>query len=429
MNEDANGAIGRNPEPAAAANSAAAAGGESAVAATLSTGNAAFALDLYAELARTNGGSFFFSPYSISTALAMTRAGAAGPTAAEMDTTLHFDLGTAPGGPAPSSMEPRGHRGGPADRDLHRAFAALGAALAARAAVDGGPELAVANRLWGQAGLAWEASFLATCRDHYGAGFAEVDFRSDPDAVRREVNAWCAQQTRDRIQDLLAPGTVDRLTALILTNAIYFKGTWKQQFDPKRTQEGPFHLERGPSVQVPLMHTKATLGYREEATFQALELPYAGDALSMVVLLPKERDGLAGLEALLDAGRLAALLGDLREEEVTVTFPRFTFTSQFSLAGTLASMGMPTAFTERADFSAMCAGPEPLWIGAVIHKAFVEVNEEGTEAAAATAVTMTRATALPRTTTFVADHPFIFLIRDRVTGAVLFLGRMADPRG
>lgn len=405
MTEDTNAAAGRGSETASRAESGAGSAG------ALAAASSRFALDLYQALARADArGSFFFSPHSISTALAMTRAGAVAATAAEMDAVLHFPVGEA-------------------GEDLHRSFAALDDSLAARAKEQDGPELAVANRLWGQRGLSWQAEFLATCRAHYGAGFAEVDFGSDPDGVRRNVNAWCAEQTRDRIRDLLAPGTVDRLTALILTNAIYFKGTWKQQFDPKRTQDGPFHLAGGGEAQVPFMHTKATYGYREEPSFQALEMPYAGDDLSLVVLLPKERDGLAALEAELDAERLGALLGELREEEVVVTFPRFTFSSQFSLAETLAAMGMPTAFTERADFSAMCAGPEPIWIGAVIHKAFVEVNEEGTEAAAATAVTMTRATALPRTTTFVADHPFVFLIRDRVTGAVLFLGRMADPRG
>ena len=368
----------------------------------VSESNREFALDLYSELAGTPG-NFFFSPYSISSALAMTMAGARGETATQMEGVLHLERD-----------------------DVHQAFADLREVLAGRS--QNGPELSIANRLWGQRGLPWEKTFLEICKKRYAAALAEVDFRTDPEGARKRINDWCAEETRDKIQNLLAPGLVDTNTRLVLTNAIYFKGSWKHTFKEKLTQDGPFFLSGGSEVQVPLMRRTGTYGYYDSVEFQALEMPYVGDELSMVVLLPKTKDGIGMLESALDTETLDSAIAGLREREVQVAFPRFELTSKFSLASVLSRMGMETAFSSRADFSGMCE--EPLFIGAVEHKAFVQVNEEGTEAAAATAVTMQLlASAQAEPPKFVADHPFVFLIRDKGTGSVLFLGRMADPRG
>jgi len=368
----------------------------------VSESNTEFAFDLYAEIGKAPG-NLFFSPYSISSALAMTLAGARGQTATEMERVLHLERD-----------------------DVHQAFGDLRETLASRS--DSGPELAIASRLWGQQGLPWEKAFLEVCREHYGAGLAEVDFETDVEGARKEINAWCAKETHDKIQNLLASGTIDPSTGLVLTNAIYFKGAWVHRFEESMTQVGPFLLSGGSEVQVPLMRKTETYGYYETDDLQALEMSYAGNEISMVVLLPKSKDGLDDLEQGLDAKRLGAAIDGLRERTVQVTFPRFQLTSQFSLASTLQQMGMETPFGRGADFSGMCA--EPQFIGAVVHKAFVDVNEEGTEAAAATAVVMTRSTSVPvQPPRFIADHPFVFCIRDKATGSVLFLGRMADPRG
>jgi serpin B len=369
-----------------------------------------FAFDLYSRLKGVEG-NLFLSPYSISTALTMTSAGARGQTADQMAKTLCL----------PAS-------GGA----IHVAYATLQRDLNATGA-KGVFDLVVANRLWGQKGYTFLQDFLALLKANYGAGLEQVDFAGATEAARQTINAWIEKQTRDKIKDLLKPGILDAMTRLVLTNAIYFKGKWAEEFDKKATRDGDFYVTPEKKVATPLMHRTAKFGYFEGDGLQALELPYQGDRLAMVVLLPKRnvppgaKDGLAALEASLSADKVAEWVGKLRRREVEVALPRFKTTAEFSLAEVLAAMGMKDAFDSGcADFSGM-NGKKDLFISAVVHKAFVDVNEEGTEAAAATAVVIRPENGGGGPPEFRADHPFLFLIRDTRTGAILFLGRILDP--
>jgi serpin B len=370
----------------------------------LTEGNAAFALDLYARL-RDEEGNLFIAPHSLSTALAMTYAGARGETARQMASALHFDL-------------PEGV--------LHPAFNQLEESLLGANAGGAGPELYLANRLWGQRGADFRDPFLVTARVNYAGGFEPVDFAGATDRARRTINTWIEAQTKDRIKELLQAGDIDAATVMVLTNAVYFKGTWLYRFDEQFTRARSFSLDEGESVTVPFMGLAASLPYVRSELMQAVELPYEGERLSMVLLVPNEVDGLADLEASLTPANLRSWLAGLRECDVHFSMPRFTLDDRFYLEKTLAAMGMPLAFTPgRADLSGICDEPGELWIDKVIHQTYIAVDEEGTEAAAATAVTTKRKGGYP---TIRADRPFLFLIRDRQTGAILFLGRVADPR-
>ena len=279
--------------------------------------------------------------------------------------------------------------------------------------------------------------FVALTRDRYSAPIEAVDFRTGFEPARLHINEWTASQTQDRIRDLLPPRSLNDLSRLVLVNAIYFRGTWRYRFPEDATRDQPFYPSAGAPAAVPTMRITARLGFARPDGAQILELPYVGDELSMVLLLPNERDGLGALEQALTAERLSGWIGALQPAQVEVELPRFRIDPPASvpLKDTLRTMGMPIAFTPQADFTAMSAATTPdeqLYIDNVFHKAFVEVNEEGTEAAAATAVVMRArgggAGAAPPTPRFVADHPFLFLIRDTRSGAVLFMGRVADPR-
>jgi serpin B len=367
-------------------------------------GNNEFAFDLYAQI-RAREGNLFFSPGSISTALAMTSAGARGDTAKEMNQALHFTL--------------------PPDR-LHPAFAELLKELNGQGKKRG-YQLSVANALWGQKGEGFTDDFLKLTKDNYGAGLKQVDFARATEAARQEINAWVEKQTQDKIKDLLKPGVIDRMTRLVLTNAIYFKGDWDSQFKKDLTRDEAFDDGSGTKSKVPMMHQTARFMYHDGGNLQVLAMPYAGKALSMVVLLPKKVNGLAELEKSLTADELAGWLGQAREQEVSVSLPKFKTTTELSLKAPLEALGMKKAFQmPGADFSGM-NGKEDLFISAVVHKAYVDVNEQGTEAAGATGVvvgTLSLPAAKPE---FRADHPFIFLIRDTRNGSVLFLGRMVNP--
>jgi serpin B len=371
-------------------------------------GNNRFGLSLFSQL-RQAPGNAFLSPFSLSTALAMTAAGARGETARQMAEVLQLPAGS--------------------DR-ISTDFASLIQSLGP------GPERAdapyalhTANALWGQQGYHFLPAFVTLLQRSYGAALEEVDFQGATEEARRTINAWVAKQTRDKIQDLIAQGVLDASTRLVLTNAIYFKGTWSSPFHGQRTQDDDFHASGGRIVRVPLMHQTGRFGYAEDQNVQTLELPYVGGDLAMVVLLPRQRDGLAELEKALSAGWLADRLDGLKSTSVAVALPRFKLTAEFELQRTLAALGMTLPFSDRADFSGINGGSEPLQIAAVIHKAFVDVNESGTEAAAATAVGIRAASALvPQTPVeFRADHPFLFLIRDRRTGSLLFLGCLTQP--
>jgi serpin B len=364
-------------------------------------GNTGFAVDFYSRF-RAEPGNIFMSPYSISTALAMTYAGAAGVTADEMARALHFD---------------------PQQARFHEAYGAVLESLN-RGTSESGYRLDIANRLWGDRSLRALPSFLDVTREHYDAGFAAADFSGQPEAARVEINDWVLEKTGDRIRDLLPQGSITTLTRLVLVNAIYFKGLWAVPFKVEDTRNAPFHVSPGRTVHVPMMNQTLTAGLGSLDGLQVLELKYGGNDLSMVFLLPADRFGLPLLEERLTADHLGTWLAGIAETKVDVSIPRFKMTWESPLNGVLAGMGMPSAFDATgADFSGL-NGERNLYITAVLHKAFVEVNEKGTEAAGATGVVV-GTTSLPPS--FVADHPFLFLIRDNVTGSLLFMGRVADP--
>jgi serpin B len=370
-------------------------------------GNTQFAADLYGQL-RAQAGNLCFSPYSISTALAMTCGGARGETEKQMARTLHFNLAT--------------------DK-LPPAFAALAANLGA-VQQQGRVQLAAANSLWPQAGFDFLPDYLTLCQKFFGTSITPVDYLKDTEGARKTINGWVEVRTSRKILELLKPGLLNRSSRLVLVNAIYFKGQWARQFEAARTENEPFHRSLENPAAAPLMRQTGKFGYAEFPGLQVLELPYAGGELSMLLLLPREVDGLGRLETGLTPQQLTAWTADLPPKDVTVFLPRFKLTAEFNLEETLKSLGMSDAFdSRRADFSGM-DGRKDLFISKVIHKAFVEVNEEGTEAAAATAVLVTFGGApmkRPPIPVFRADHPFLFLIRANRTGSILFLGRVTDP--
>jgi len=381
-------------------------------------GNNEFALALFAGL-RENQGNLFFSPYSISTALAMTYAGARGQTETQMAKVLHFP--TLAGEKVPP--EPVMQEG-----QFHSAFGVVVKDLNQRAK-KGNYELAVANALWGQKGYKLLNDFLRLIETEYGGRLTEVDFVTATESARKTINAWVEEKTKDKIKELLKPGVLDTMTRLVLTNAIYFKGDWARQFKKDRTKQSPFTLASGEKVDAPMMNQTGEFRYMKAEDFQALELPYVDNELSMIILLPKETDALPKFEKTLNLEDFSQWLDRLHRREVIVSVPKFKMTSQFSLASVLTSMGMADAFSATAaDFSGITGGRD-LFISAVIHKAYVDVNEEGTEAAAATGVTMRLTSVGPtQTPVFRADHPFLFLIRDNHSGSILFIGRLMNPQ-
>lgn len=374
----------------------------------LVAGNTTFGLDLYSRLRRTSGNTFL-SPFSLSTALAMTAAGARGETARQMVEVLHFPFGS--------------DRVDPAFESLIRSI------RPGDGGTEHGYQLHTANALWGQKGSHFLPAFLETLRGPFGATFEEVDFRNAVEDARRTINEWAEAKTRGKIRDLIPSGVLDPTTRLVLTNAIYFKGNWTSPFRPEQTQDEDFRLAVDRTARVPMMHQTGRFAYYEDDAVQAIELPYAGGSLAMVVLLPKQVDGLPAFEASLSAGSLAKRLDKFEVRSVAVALPRFKLTSSFELGRTLATLGMALPFSDRADFSGINGGKEPLQISAVIHKAYIDVNEVGTEAAAATAIGIRTTSAFnPQAPTpFRADHPFLFLLRDRGTGSLLFLGCLTHP--
>ncbi|HOW73849.1 MAG TPA: serpin family protein [Phycisphaerae bacterium] len=366
---------------------------------TLAESNNRFACSLYARL-KDDKGNLFFSPYSISTALAMTYAGARGETAVQMAKTLEFTL-------EPDRLHPA----------VHSLIEALNAG-----GKKGDYELSVANALWGQKGHGFLPDFLDLTQRNYRAGLRDVDF-SNAQGTRRTINAWVEKETRQRIKDLIKEGVITPNTALILTNAIYFKGSWSLPFNNKHTQRQPFTLLDNTKVDTLIMHRMGTFNYMKGDDLQVLELPYVGRRLSMIILLPNQVAGLPAMEKLLTGENLRQWLANLHEQNVSVALPKFSITSEFRLNDVLKSMGMADAFSGRANFSGM-DGQRGLFISHVLHKAFVDVNEQGTEAAAATGVIM-KSSAPP---VFRADHPFIFLIRDIPSNTVLFIGRLMNPK-
>jgi len=364
-----------------------------------------FAWDMYNHMAETEG-NLFFSPFSMTAALNMTYAGAAGQTATEMAAVLRAD-GAA---------------------SWHTDYGAFMDSVIAD------PELcdytvAVANRIFGQQDYAWLDDFLTLNADVYSAPMEEVDFISDPDGVRQHINEWVEAQTEDRIKDLIPSGAIDETARMVLANAIYFKANWDEQFDPDDTFAATFQPADGGSVDVDMMHRTAGFKLGGLDDVQVAELSYRGGRQSMLMLMPNDPADLPALEASLSAERLTTLTSNLSEgDDYELFLPRFSITQDVPMADLLKEMGMVTPFIfGEADFSNMAdieATGEPLFIQDALHKAFIEVNEEGAEAAAASAVIIGTESMPP---SFYADHPFVFLIRDNPTGAVLFLGRVDDP--
>ncbi len=375
--------------------------------ATLVDGNSAFAFNLYQEL-REKEGNLFYSSYSISLALAMTYAGARSETEEQMDDALCFIL---------------------PQNQLHSAFNALALELDSRGegaqGKDGeGFRLNIVNAIWGQRDYAFLTEFLDLLAVNYGTGLRVLDFMGAPEESRVTINDWVSEQTEDRIEDLIPQGLINPATRLVLTNAIYFNAAWAYPFDEDFTRDGVFYLPDGGEVTVPMMRQTESFGYAEGDGYQAVELQYDGGEFSMVILIPASGQ-FETFEEALDAPQVEGIIGSLGYKQVSLTMPKFEFDSSFSLREALAEMGVPVAFSGGADFSGM-TGNRDLFIADVVHKAFVSVDEAGTESAAATAVVM-ELTAMPETVEVTIDRPFIFLIRDIETGAILFVGRTLNP--
>ncbi len=378
---------------------------------TLAAGNTAFSLDLYHQL-KSNSENLFFSPYSISSALAMTYAGAEGKTAEEMAAVFHF------------LME---------EDKLHPAFNALDQyleGLAKQEVPDDVGEvfqLNIANAIWGQKEFHFESNYLDTLAANYGAGLRLLDYVLEPEESRLIINAWVSDQTKERIRDLIPQGAIDSDTRLVLSNAIYFKATWLEPFEESLTEDRVFYGLDKEEFIVPMMSLSSDVSfpYYQGDGFQVVDLPYLSGQTSMLVLVP-DQGNFYEFEAGLNIDLLNQAIGELTYRPMYLSFPKFEFESEIGLAQTLAEMGMPTAFSDGADFSGM-TGTKDLFISDVFHKAFVSVDEEGTEAAAATAVVMKMTSAPENPLSLDVDRPFLFLIRDHQTNSILFLGRVVEP--
>ena len=376
----------------------------------LVSGNNQFAFDLYQTI-REAEGNLFYSPFSISTALAMTYAGSRGDTAIEMAEALNFSL--------------------PADR-LHPAFNQLDLALKSRG--EGIPQedegrgfkLNIVNALWGQEGYAFLSEFLDILAENYAAGLSLLDFASAPEAARQLINEWVMEQTNDRIEDLIPPGAIDALTRLVLVNAIYFNAGWASPFEQALTQDANFTQMDGSTIQVPMMNQTEIFGYQAGDGFQAVEMPYFGYETSMLILHP-DIENFEEFESSLDEERLSEILAGINSTNLILSMPKFEFEMSLPVAEKLKEMGMLEAFQPgQADFSGM-DGTRELFIQDILHKAFVSVDEEGTEAAAATAVVVGVESMPAEPVDVKIDSPFIFLIRDTESGSILFLGRVLNP--
>jgi serpin B len=376
----------------------------------LRDGNTAFAADLYQTLASDQdaaGKNLFFSPYSLSIALAMTYAGARGETATQMASALHYTL--------------------PSER-LHPAFDALDLALSSRgqgAKADDGKafRLRVANSVWGAPQTTFVPAYLDTLAANYGAGVRLTDFESDPEAARVAINGWVDTQTEDKIKDLIPTGTLTAATRLVLVNAIYFNAAWASPFEASATRSATFHGAGGDAT-VQMMTQGEEASYAAGDGWKAVALPYDGNELSFVAVLP---DDLSAFEGSLDAAKIAAITGALAPAAVELSLPKFEIPgASFSVRSALTALGMKDAFEDAADFSGM-ASSERLHISDVIHQAFISVDEAGTEAAAATAVIAAGTAAHPDVVELTFDKPFVFFVRDDATGAILFEGRVVAP--
>jgi serpin B len=376
--------------------------------AALVSGNSTFAFNLYQQLTQGNSGNIFYSPYSISTALAMTYAGANGDTATQMAKALDFTLPQA---------------------QLHPAFDDLALQLASRGQGASGTNgksfaLNIANALWCEKTYNFLPDFLNTLGQNYGAGVNLLDFVNSPEPSRVTINNWVSNETNNKINNLIPAGAITPQTRLVLTNAIYFDAAWQNPFSADKTQNGTFNLLDGSTVSVPMMNNEASYGYTQGTGYQAVELPYSGGQVAMDIIMP-DAGNFTTFESGMTAGSVSAIISNLQTKSINLTMPKFNFDSSFSLNSALSALGTPIAFSNQADFSGM-TGNKDLTIADVVHKAYVAVDEQGTEAAAATGVVMS-AMAVMNQNNVTIDQPFIFMIRDIQTGAILFVGRVLNP--
>jgi len=372
---------------------------------TLIEANNLFASDLYKAVARGKSGNIAVSPFSVSTALAMTYAGAEGATKEQMESVLHFDkLGS----------------------HVHPAFSGLLEGLLLKED-DSGQSLLFANRIWGQDGDIFLPKFTDLINRYYHGGLERVDFINKTNEARKRINRWVEIKTKEKIKELIAIRDLSPLTRLVLTNAIYFKGKWASRFKKENTKDMPFYISDKKAITIPMMSQKGSFPFRKirDLNLKVLALPYEGNSLSMFIFLPDSPKDLKRVEDELSPERIMRLTASLRNNKVMVYLPRFHLKSKYYLKKILFKMGMGLAFSNRADFSGM-TGDKDLKISKVIHQVDINVNEEGTEAAAATAVIMLRKS-VARTPVFKADHPFVFVILDRRTGSILFMGRVVKP--
>jgi len=376
---------------------------------TLTDGNIGFAFDIYQSLLTSNSRNLFYSPYSISEALAMSYAGAAGTTATQMAQALNFTL--------PQSR-------------LHPAFNKLDLDLATRGnngqtATDVQPfKLNIVNAIWGQKNYPFLSSYLDTLKQNYGAGLRTLDYINNPEASRVAINDWVASQTANKIKDLIPQGVINNQTRLVLTNAIYFNAGWKNRFEKSATTGGTFHNLSGNTASVQIMKLTEGFSYGENADYQAIELPYDGDQIAMDIIMPKS-EAFRTFESTLNLNSFNGILKGMIPAAIELTLPKFNIESDLSLKSVLSAMGMTDAFTSNADFSGI-DGKKDLFIQDVIHKSFVKVDEDGTEAAAASGVVIGVTSILVPDAIMTINHPFIFIIRDIPTGTILFIGRVAQ---
>lgn len=365
--------------------------------------NNRFALELFGKLAYGKE-NVFFSPFSISTAMAMTYAGAKNNTKKEIGKVMHFDS---------------------VQNNLNKRFSTLLKYINSLN-TENKLSLYTANSIWSQSGYFFNKTYIGNIKKYFFAAIQTLDFKKDPESCRKIINKWVEEKTKNKITELLKPNILNDLTRLVLVNAIYFYGSWDKKFDETQTKKMEFYIEKDKVVKADFMFANDKYNYLENEKFQIIELPYAGKTTSMMIMLPKNSDNINSLINLFKGDNYCKISGKLGLQKVKVFLPKFNITSEYELNETLKKMGIIEAFSPNADFSGM-TGKKDLMIDKVIHKAIIEVNEKGTEAAAATAVVIREKSAPAKDIVFKADHPFFFLIKENKTGQILFAGKVYKP--
>ncbi len=366
-----------------------------------------FAFDFYNSITKQALENTFYSPLSISSALAMTYAGAEGETAKQMQQTLHY---------------------GPQDVSFHSQFANLIESL--RVSEKSDFEMTIANAVWVQNNYKLQKNYLQIVKGKYLSEAREIDFISQPDASRETINEWVSDKTANRIHNLIPPNAINAMTRMILTNAVYFNAEWSHKFNPKMTRKESFYCMNGEIIETDMMYQRHYYQYSQTSDYQMLELTYKGYEYSMLIILPKNPGGLSKLNKRISCKDIAKHDNSKQQEDILVYLPKFRLETAYELNAYLMEMGMTDAFSQQADFSGM-TGNKDLMISSIFHKAFIEVDEEKTEAAAATAVVMKLTAMAPSPVApieFRADHPFMFIIRNQKEKAILFMGQLTTPK-